>query len=270
MPIIKAGDISIEHYAEGDGPPLLMIRGFSSDCSNWSEPFLSPLQQHFTTIRFSNRGTGLTDKPDGPISVKQMADDAAHLLEALDIDRAHVFGVSMGGMIAQELALNHPERVNGLVLGCTIPGGPQTVGAGPEIVRMLLPEEGLSREELARKAWPVLVVPSFIETHRDFLEEMMQLAFQHPTPVETFGKHSEAVNGFDAFDRLPQIQAATLVIHGDSDILLKQENGAMVAGLIPGSEFVTIEGVGHMFFWEKPEESSRTIIEFLSRVSVSA
>jgi pimeloyl-ACP methyl ester carboxylesterase len=266
MPIAKAGDINIEYYIEGEGPPLLIIRGFSSDCSNWGDAFLDPLRAQFKVIRFSNRGTGLTDKPEGPITVRHMADDAANLLTALGIERAHIFGVSMGGMIAQEIALNHPRKVNGLVLGCTIPGGPQTVGAGPEIVSMLMPDTGMSREDQMRKAWPALVVPAFIETHRDFLEVMMRLALEHPTPVETFLKHSEAVRGFDAFDRLPQIAAPTLVIHGDSDVLLQHQNGALVAGLIPNSEFRTIEGVGHMFFWEKPAESASAIAEFLSRV----
>lgn len=266
MATVKAGDINIEHYIEGSGPPLLMIRGFAADCSNWGEPFLAPLRERFTTVRFSNRGTGLTDKPDGPITVRQMADDAANLLEALGIERAHIFGVSMGGMIAQEVVLNHAERVRGLVLGCTIPGGPQTVGAGPDIVSMLMPELGLSREDLVRKTWPAIVTPGFIESHHDFLEEMMGLALVNPTPVETFAKHSAAVREFDAFERLPAVAAPTLVIHGDADVLLPYENGAMVAGLIPGSDFRTIEGVGHMFFWEKPEESAGAIIEFLERV----
>ncbi|HUF53480.1 MAG TPA: alpha/beta fold hydrolase [Dehalococcoidia bacterium] len=270
MPLVKAGDINIEHYIEGEGPPLLMIRGFAADCSNWSPAFLGPLQERFTTIRFSNRGTGLTDKPDGPFTIRQMADDAANLLAALSIEKAHVFGVSMGGMIAQQLALDHADRVNGLVLGCTIPGGPETVGAGPEIVGMLMPEPGMSREDQVRKAWPSIVTPPFIESHRDFLEEMMRLALTNPTPVETFAKHSEAVREFDAFDRLPGITLPTLVIHGDSDVLLPHENGAVVAGLIPGSEFATIEGVGHMFFWEKPEEAADAIIEFLLRVPARA
>jgi len=270
MPTIKAGNINLEYYAEGEGQPLVLIRGFSSDCSNWGDAFLDPLRAQFKVIRFSNRGTGLSDKPDGPTSVRQMADDAANLLTALGIAQAHVFGVSMGGMISQELALNHPDKVSGLVLGCTIPGGPQTVGAGPEIVGTLMPQPGLSREDLIRKAWPALVVPAFIESHRDFLEAMMRLALEHPTPIETFAKQSAAVREFDAFDRLPQITASTLVIHGDSDVLLRHENGALVAGLIPNSKFKTIEGVGHMFFWEKPAESAAAIIEFLARVPQAA
>ena len=270
MPVIKAGDINIEHYVEGDGPPLLMIRGFSSDCSNWSDAFLGPLRERFTTIRFSNRGTGLSDKPDAPTSIREMASDAVNLLTALSIEKAHVFGVSMGGMIAQEIALSHQGRVNGLVLGCTIPGGPQTVGAGPEIIRMLMPAPGLTREELVRKSWPAIMRPDFIESHRDFLEEMMRIGLQHPTPLETFARQSEAVTQFDAFDRLPSITAPTLVVHGDSDLLLHHENGALIASLIPGSEFCTIEGAAHMFFWEKPAESTQAIIEFLSRVPVTA
>ena len=123
MPTIKAGEVDLEYYMEGDGPPLLLIRGFAANCSNWSEPFLHPLHERFTCIRFSNRGTGLSDKPAEPTTIRKMAVDAVALLDALGIERAHVFGVSMGGMIAQEIVLNYPQRVNGLVLGCTTPGG---------------------------------------------------------------------------------------------------------------------------------------------------
>jgi pimeloyl-ACP methyl ester carboxylesterase len=128
-----------------------------------------------------------------------------------------------------------------------------------------MPEPGMSREDQLRKARPALVSQKFIDNEYDFLEEMMRLALEHPTPDATFARQSAAVREFDAFDRLPLVQAPTLVIHGDEDRLLVHENGAMVAGLIPGSEFVTIEGAGHMFFWEQPEESARAIVEFLEQ-----
>ncbi|MEX1195730.1 MAG: alpha/beta fold hydrolase [Dehalococcoidia bacterium] len=270
MPTIKVEKINLEYYVEGEGPPLLMIRGFGADCSNWGDAFLRPLQATFSCVRFSNRGTGLSDKPSGSTSIRQMADDAVALLDALGIERAHVFGVSMGGMIAQEIAINHAQRVNGLVLGCTTPGGKNSVAAGPDVIALLMPQPGLSREDQLRRARPASVEPAFIEGHVDFLEEMMRLALVNPTPAETSAQHLAAVQQFDAFDRLPQITAPTLVIHGDGDRLLVPENGAIIAARIPGAELKTIAGVGHMFFWEKPAEAASVIVEFLSRVPQAA
>src|SRR3990172_4638197 len=119
MAIAKAGDIKMEYYVEGSGPPLLLIMGLGGQSSSWGEPLLAGLQKQYTTVRFSNRGTGATDKPSAGFTVPQMAEDAAGLMRGIGIEKAHVFGISMGGMIAQELVLNHPEQVQGLVLGCT-------------------------------------------------------------------------------------------------------------------------------------------------------
>ena len=266
MPIAKAGDINLEYYIEGSGPPLLMIRGFGSSAVAWGEPFLQRLREAFTCIRFSNRGTGQSDVSPAATTIRMMADDAANLLSALGIERAHVFGVSMGGMIAQEFALTYPERLSGIVLGCTTPGGPNAATASTETLKMLAPAPGSSREDQIRAAWPAMCTPSFIESDRDFLEAMLSEALVHPTPLDTIVKQMAAVREFDAYDRLGQIRAPTLVVHGDVDVLIPRANGALLRERIPGAEMVQISGVGHMFWWEKPEESAQAIVEFLSRV----
>ncbi len=117
MPMAKVGDINMEYYVEGTGPPLLMIMGLGGQAKSWGEPFLDGLRTHFQIIRFSNRGTGASDKPGGELTIRMMADDAASLLGEIGLERAHVMGISMGGMIAQELVLNHPQVVQGLALG---------------------------------------------------------------------------------------------------------------------------------------------------------
>ena len=270
MPTIMAGEISLEYYVEGDGPPLLLIRGFTADCSNWGDRFLRPLQERFTCIRFSNRGTGLSDKPAEPTTIGQMADDAVALLDALDIERAHVFGVSMGGMIAQEIALNYADRVNGLVLGCTTPGGENAVDAGPDVMALITPAPGLSPDDQVRKARPAIVSPEFIDSDEEFLEEMLRLSLVNPTPLATVVQQMAAIREFDTFDRLPQVETPTLVIHGDADRLLPHENGVLIAGQIAGAEMKTIAGAGHVFFWEKPTESAEAISEFLARIPQAA
>jgi Predicted hydrolases or acyltransferases (alpha/beta hydrolase superfamily) len=270
MSITKAGDINLDYYVEGSGPPLLMIMGFAGSASSWGDPFLEALRPHFTCIRFSNRGTGLSDKPLTQFTIRTMADDAANLLSALDIQRPHVFGISMGGMIAQELVLSYPQRANGLVLGCTTSGGSHSVQAAPEILAKMAPTPGLSPEEIVRNFWTAVCSPGFIERGAAFLDGMVATALAQPTPMETLGLQMMAITSFDSYDRLPQIKAKTLVIHGGVDMLVPPQNGKTLSEHIPGAELRTLAGAAHMFFWEEPQKSATMVTEFLSRVPASA
>ena len=199
-----------------------------------------------------------------------MTDDAIALLDALDVKQAHVFGISMGGMISQEIVLNYAERVNGLVLGCTTPGWSQGQTAVPEVSAAMVPEPGLSREEQVRKFWPVVCSPAFIESGAEFLEEMLVTSLEQATPIDTLMKQGVAIQAFDSFDRLSQIKAATLIIHGDIDRLVPPANGDILAAGIAGAEKLTLKGAAHMFFWEQPEKAADAIIEFLARVPAEA
>jgi len=269
MATIKAGDINLEYHVEGEGPPLLMIMGFGGQASSWGRPVIDLLNGHFATIRVSNRGTGTSDRPDVPTTVRMMADDAANLLDAIEVERAHVFGVSMGGMIAQELVLNHPERVNGLVLGCTTTAMRRGPLPDPETGQMMTPVPGLTREQQIRKAWPAMCTPEFVENDTAFLETMLESSLTNPTPLDTILKQSQAVMSFDSYDRATTIEAPTLVIHGDRDRMMPLPHGQTLAERIPGAEFVLIPGQAHMFFWEKPEETARIVTKFLSRIPAS-
>lgn len=266
MPLIKAGDINLEYYDEGEGPPLLMIRGLGAQCTTWGERLFSELRPHFRLIRFSNRGTGLSDKPPGPFTIRTMADDTANLLSALGIERTHVFSVSMGGMIAQELALAYPDRVDRLVLACTFTGGPHAVRAGDNITQLLMPEPGLSPEDRFRRSWPAMTTQEMIGERRDFLEEMLAIDMATPTPMETIAGQMEAIGKFDTYDRLPEIKCPTLVLHGDSDVLVPTENARIIHERIPGSTLEIIPGAAHMFFWEQPERTAAILKSFLLKV----
>jgi 3-oxoadipate enol-lactonase len=270
MPIAKAGDINVEYYVEGSGPPLLMIMGFSGQASSWSDRFVELLRPHFQIVRFSNRGTGLTDRPQAQYSVPMMADDAAGLLAELGIAKAHVLGISMGGMIAQELVLNYPERVQGLVLGCTTPGWSHGVPPSQEVMALLMPAPGVSLEDQFRKAWPAIVTPEFVEREREFLEEMLRIGLENVTTMDTLMRQAAAIQAFDAYERLSQIEAPALIIHGDKDKLVPPQNGDILRERTPGSTLRTVPGVGHMFFWEKPAESAEAIVGFLSSVPAPA
>lgn len=268
MPVAKCGEINLEYYDEGSGPPLLMIMGFGGQALSWGEPIMTELRGSFRTVRLSNRGTGDSDRPTEQFTVRDMADDAIALLDTLGIERAHVFGVSMGGMIAQELVLAHPERVEGLVLGCTAAGGPTLVLADPEVREMMTPVPGLAREDQVRKMWPALTTQEMIDK-RDFLERMLQVSLAKPTPVDTILKQAVAIAGYNTYDRLPTIDKPTLVIHGDADRLIPIGNGRIVQARIPGSRLEIIPGAAHMFFWERPKESGALVTSFLSAVPVN-
>ena len=265
MPLAQCGEIKIEYHVEGDGPPLLMLRGLGGQASTWGEPLLSGLRDSFTVIRMNHRGIGLSELPDKPFTMQTLADDAAALLEAIDIGSAHVFSVSMGGMVAQELVLNHPERVNGLILGCTLPGGPNTVTASSEISGLLLPDLSLSPADRARSSWPAITTQAMIDDGV-FLEEMIGIGLEVPTPPEVIDQQVAAVQGFDTYDRLPSIDRPTLIIHGDADVLVPTVNARVLHERIPGSTLEIVPDGAHMFFWEQPELTARIVVDFLTSV----
>jgi 3-oxoadipate enol-lactonase len=271
MPRIRAGDINLEYYIEGNGPPLLMIMGFAGQATSWGDQVLKRLREHFTTITFSNRGSGASEGVDTEITVTGMADDAIALLDALDIKHPHIFGISMGGMIAQEIAINYPDRVNGLVLGCTTAGFAHGTPPNPDDIKGMTPDPGLSREEMIRNFWYVVCAPDFIEkTGVEFLADMLKRSMEQPTPPMTLMKQVAAVQVFDVFGRLGEIKAPTLIIHGDIDLLVPCANAPVLHEGIAGSEFKTLPGCAHMFFWEQPDETADAVIEFLSRVPAEA
>src|ERR1700730_12592727 len=187
MAKIKAGSININYDMYGEGEPLLLIMGFGMPGAAWL-PSL-PMLSGFKCIYFDNRGTGNTDKPDGPYTAEQMADDASNLLKALNIPKAKVFGVSMGGMIAQELTLRHPEQVEKVILGCTLAGGKSAQMASPEILERLMtankimatdPEKGFDI------LLPAIMPPEFVADHPEIKQMMVAGAkMMPPTPPAT-------------------------------------------------------------------------------------
>jgi pimeloyl-ACP methyl ester carboxylesterase len=172
----------------------------------------------------------------------------------------------MGGMIAQELVLNHPDAVQGLVLGCTYCGPAHSVPVPMETVSRVGQITGLTVEERIAEFWKLTVTEPFIASGKEFLDGIIQVHLDTPTPWATFGLQFAAVQQFDTFDRLPGVKAPTLIIHGDKDILIPYGNADILHKQIPGSRLHTVNDVGHCFFWEKPEESAAVVSEFLASV----
>jgi 3-oxoadipate enol-lactonase len=264
MPAVKVGDINIYYEIHGDGEPLLMIQGYGQYSGHWTT-LIPPFSKEYRVIIFDNRGTGRSDKPETPYTMKMMAADAKGLLDAIGIDRAHVLGISMGGMIAQEFALNYPDKVINLVLGCTQCGGKQTILPGQEALAFLFGPEmaKLPVEKRARETAPWLWTKEFIEKHPEAVETYVAITLKYPTPPHGFSGQAQAIMGHDSYERLPQIKAPTLVIAGDADRIIPADNSKVLASRIPNVELVFVKNAGHGFT-EAPE-ATRAILDFLRR-----
>jgi 3-oxoadipate enol-lactonase len=261
MPLAQVGDIELSYERAGEGPPLLLVMGMSGTKHHWGEPLLSDLRDDFDVIAYDHRDCGDSTKTGQPFTIAELAVDAAGLLEALDVDCAHVLGISMGGMVAQELALAHPERIRSLTLGCTYSGGEGSRLASEATLRRLA--EGTAsgdRERAVRTAWEVNVSPTFAakeDVYATFLQNGLRYAVALPVILEQM----RAITGHDTSTRLPELVAPTLVIHGTLDEMLPVENGHMISGLIPDARLEIFEDVGHLFFWEDPQRSAELVRE---------
>ena len=262
MPTARIGDITIHYETRGQGEPLLLIMGYRGSGCMWGEEFITLLSHSFQVIYFDNRGTGLSDKPDMLYTIPVMADDAAGLLRHLAIRQAHVFGVSMGGMIAQELALRHPQMVRRLVLGCTSCGGPQAFLASLEVLEKLIHPPDMPREEAVRRQWTVMFSPEFLEIQEDFVEILTQRALCHPAPPHTSLRHLMAMQRFNTYGRLGMITASTLVITGADDLLVPPANSLLLAARIRGASLEIMKNTGHGFFWEASREVTALLRQF--------
>jgi pimeloyl-ACP methyl ester carboxylesterase len=267
MPIVKVGDINICYEIHGEGEALVLIMGYGGSSGQWFRQ-IPGLSRDYRVVAFDNRGTGRSDKPDVPYTMQMLAQDIAGLLEALAIDAAHIYGVSMGGMIAQEFALRYPEKVISLILGCTVCGGAHTTPPDAEAMTVLFDMERMKRltpEEAARESLPFLCSQEFIDNNPDIVEQWIAKSVEYVTPVHGYMRQTEAIMGHDAYDRLPQIKAPTLVITGTADRMVPFENSRLLASRIPNAELVILENVGHGFFIEAAEEADKAILDFLGR-----
>jgi pimeloyl-ACP methyl ester carboxylesterase len=261
MPKVRVGEHEFHYERGGSGEPLLLVQGMSGTHVSWGEPFLAPLRESFDVVAFDNRGIGLSAPIDGPFTIVEMAADAAGLLGELGVESAHVVGISMGGMIAQELALAHPALLRSLTLGCTYCGGPGSRLMPQENVEILA--AGMTsgdRDKAIRASYEVNLSPAFRadESHYAAFHEM---ATSVPAAKRTIELQAQAIFGHDTSARLSEILAPTLIVHGTDDGVLPYPNGELIASLLPTAQLETLEGVGHMFWWEKPELSAELIRE---------
>ncbi len=263
----KVGDADLYFESYGEGFPLILIRGLGSNADHWYEqvPILS---REYKVITFDNRGIARSNNPGGTLSILMMAQDTIGLLDAIGITRCHLLGLSLGGMIAQEVTINYPDRIKGLILASTHCGGIHKISAGAEVTALFTEMINVGDEASKIKAGACLFDPETLAKRPEVLRKYTEISMKYPADAEILTKQSEAVLNFDTFDRLPQIQAPTLVITGDADLLVPPDNSNILAERIPGAKLKIISGGGHQILVEQPEACNKAILEFLQGLDI--
>jgi 3-oxoadipate enol-lactonase len=264
MPLVQVNGIDLYYEETGNGEPLLLISGLSGTTLGW-EPVRPALAARLRVISFDNRGAGRSSAPPGPYSTRQMADDAAALLDRIGVARAHVVGLSMGGMIAQELALTYPDRVDRLVLLATYPRLRPGVHDPWLDAWLHAWERGMDSSSFEICMMPWMVSPAFMAQH-DLVEAALVEALRDPYPASAAGIAGQvaACRAHDARDRLAGIAAPTLVLVGADDILSPVSYAEELAERIPGARLQVLERCGHIPHLEEPEAVTAALLAFLA------
>lgn len=265
MAMTQAAGLDMFYKWHGtDGPPLVLIAGLGAHSGSFAFQ-IEALSARYRVLRFDNRGAGRTSAPDEPYSMQQMAGDAAALMDALDIASAHVLGVSMGGMIAQEFAINHPSRVQKLVLACTRakPTGARRLAAEVQRVTRLA---ALGPREREAYAMPWGRTATFMQD-QSRVDAAIDLAGRdpYPMPEHAYIRQLEATMAHDTLDRVHEIAAKTLVIVGAEDILTPPWESEALASRIPNATMRVLPRGGHGFIAEYPDAFNAAVIDFLDQ-----
>jgi pimeloyl-ACP methyl ester carboxylesterase len=254
MPVLTRPDgARLYHELHGDehAPPLILLEGMGGDIPGWRRN-IPVLARELRVIAYDFRGNGNSDEPTGPVTMATFVDDTLALLDSIGIDRAHVYGQSFGGMVAQEIGLTRPERVRTLILGCTH-AGPRHVVRGK---RFPVPKG---------EPWRSMYAPAFPDRHPKHVAEDLRIGAAQPRHPEGGRRQWEAMQGFDSFDGLPSLRVPTLILHGSEDQAIAVENAELLAERIPGAELAVLEGAGHLYHSEQAEAADDTVLDFIRR-----
>lgn len=242
----------------GDGEEaLLLISGQAGNHHDW-DVIRGDFASKYFVIVFDHRGIGQSDKPETPpYTTRGFASDAIAILDDLDIELAHAYGISMGGRICQWLGIDYPERIASLVLAATTPGNAHGIPRLPEVSAILASGD-------VNKGMNEIVSPEWAAKHPEFMAYFIDKA-RNPPPQYALQLHYQASEGHDAWDLLPTIKAPTLVIHGANDRINMSANAPLLAQRIPGAELYMVKDGRHAFNEEFQAESTRVVMDFLAR-----
>jgi 3-oxoadipate enol-lactonase len=244
-------------------PWLVLIQGLGFDRSGW-DPVVRGLRRRFRLLLIDNRGSGRSAAPTGSFTVADMADDVVAVLDAAGIRTAHVAGASLGGMVAQEVPVRRPDRVDRLMLACTTPGWPYGYPMPPASVRLMAATKNLSREVALRRHTENALSPQTVADRPELVERLIAHQRARPPDPEAWSAQASAGARYSGRLRQARIRARTLVLHGSHDAVVDPRNGALLAARIPHARLITLPGLGHLFFWEDPARFVALVSEFLT------
>jgi 3-oxoadipate enol-lactonase len=247
-------------------PWLALIQGLGFDRRGWG-PALPLLRGHFRLVLVDNRGSGRSDPASGPFTVADMARDVVAVLDALDLDHAHVLGASLGGMVAQEVAIEHPARVDRLVLACTTPGWPFAYPMPAASVALMAATRQLAPDVALRRHVENALAPETVQHRPDLVQRL--IAHQESRRADPAAWYEQFSAGARYAGNLRQrrIAAPSLVVHGNADRVVDPRNANLLVSRIPDSRLVLLPGLGHLFFWEDPRAFADAVVSFLAERS---
>lgn len=245
-------------------PPLLFINGLGGHLTEI--PYLiESYRGHVRMIVFDSRGCGRSDKPESEYSIPGFADDTAALLDALEVESAVVYGSSMGGMIAQELVLRHPDKVQALILGCTTAGAVRGVQPAPQTIQQMVRNQSLSGDEALVAGWRLGYSQAYIDANYDEMIARSRWASRYGAPRESYMRQVLAAAKHDTYDRLHQIACPVLIIHGTDDVMIPAGNAELLKQGIPHAELRLLAGIGHGYNLEAQAEADGIVVDFFMR-----
>lgn len=262
MPTVSVNGCDIYYEIHGQGAPLILIMGLRRNIEWWYHQ-IPALEKHFKVIVFDNRGAGRSEKPAMDYSIRQFADDTAAVMDALNIDRAHVLGISMGGYIAQELAINYPEKVTDLVLGCTSCGGEKAVLMSAERMEKFTANKNLSPEEILQKDMDIFFSDEYVASNPTAIARFSEISMRHYQPAEAFERQFAACLKHNTIARLNRITQPTLIMTGDDDPLVPSENSFILKELLPHARLSVFPKGRHCFFMEFADRFNKEVVSYL-------
>jgi pimeloyl-ACP methyl ester carboxylesterase len=264
MPTAQVNGADLYYESHGQSEPLLFILGLGGHVAE--VPYLAQAYgRHMRFILYDKSGCGRSKMPAAEFTIAELADEAAGLLDALGIESTFVYGSSMGGMIAQELALRHPRRVRALVLGCTTPSALRGVLPNPETVAAMIKNQSLSGDEAIVAGWKLGYSQPYIDAHYDEMLARSRDAGRYATPSDSYLRQVVAAAKHDTMDRLPAVTCPVMVIHGTDDVMIPPENAELLTKLIPHAELHLLDGMGHGYNLEAQEMADALVLDFVRR-----
>ncbi|TXT59655.1 MAG: hypothetical protein BAJALOKI1v1_1390012 [Promethearchaeota archaeon] len=262
----KAKINGYEMYYElhGEDMPLVMIMGLSANSQWWDENLITQLSEKYKVMIFDNRGTGRSEDPGTEFTLKDLAEDTVNLMEKVGISKAYILGISMGGMIAQHIALNFPEKVIKLILCSTYCGGSKSVPPGPDVLQKLMkPRKGRPIEEIMSEMIPLLYTEEYIANNPNNIEEAKENMIKYPISAENYQRQGKAIFSHNTCRKLKTLSVPTLIMHGEKDILLPPKNADILHDLIPFSQMEKFGNSGHALFSQETDAVVSRLLTFL-------